>query len=109
VEFTNGGGHDHNASNTRGVFDTGTLMPGESVRIRLDEPGEYDYFCQPHPWMKGRIIVAGEKKAAKAPPSFPPEEPPPSISPWKAGAVVGGIVLVVFGAGFLTRRPGPRR
>jgi len=108
VEFTNGGRMDHNASDSRGAFDTGTLLPGEKVRIRLDEPGEYNYFCQPHPWMKGKIIVLGERKAPKAASGPPPEEPPPTISPWKAAGVVGGIVLAVFGAGFLTRRrPAP--
>lgn len=38
-------------------FDTGLLSSGKSVVIELNEEGEYNYFCQIHPWMRGKIVV----------------------------------------------------
>jgi nitrite reductase (NO-forming) len=40
-----------------GLFDSGDLQPGESFSFTFDEPGTFDYFCTPHPWMVGRIVV----------------------------------------------------
>lgn len=34
------------------------LFPGESWEYRFDEAGRYDYFCGPHPEMKGVVVVA---------------------------------------------------
>ncbi len=40
-----------------GVFDSGFLAEGESWSYTFDEVGEFPYFCQPHPWMQGTVIV----------------------------------------------------
>ena len=40
-----------------GRFDTGLLTSGKSVVIELNEEGEYNYFCQVHPWMRGKVVV----------------------------------------------------
>lgn len=40
-----------------GVFDSGNIAPGDRFSITFAEPGEFDYHCTPHPWMRGRIIV----------------------------------------------------
>lgn len=107
VEFYNGGKMYHNASDKLGRFDTGMMKHGETVAIRINEPGTYHYFCAPHPWMKGTIIVEGQGPQV-APPTAPrPEEPPPSISIWKASLFVGGIIAAVFVAGFFMRRRSP--
>lgn len=34
------------------------LFPGESWEYRFDEAGRYEYFCGPHPEMKGVVVVA---------------------------------------------------
>ncbi|MGY6520045.1 MAG: plastocyanin/azurin family copper-binding protein [Lysobacteraceae bacterium] len=49
----------HNAVGMRGPkrFATPLLGHGETGSVVFDEPGEYDYICTPHPYMKGRIIV----------------------------------------------------
>ncbi len=40
-----------------GVFDSGRLSPGDSFRFTFKQPGTYEYFCNIHPRMRGRIIV----------------------------------------------------
>lgn len=45
-----------------GVFDSnvqlGTLIgPGETFEFTFTKEGEYAYHCEPHPHMKGKIIV----------------------------------------------------
>lgn len=39
-------------------FDSGFLAPGESWSYTFTEPGEFEYLCMPHPWMRARVIVA---------------------------------------------------
>jgi plastocyanin len=104
VEFTNTGRMDHNATQRRGAFDTGLILAGKSVAIRIDQPGTYDYFCQPHPWMRGRVIVQGDGPAPPPPPPEPPDLKPPSISPWHAAIFTGAIFAGVFLSAFALRR-----
>lgn len=40
-----------------GVFNSGELDEGESFTFHFAEPGRYEYFCVPHPWMNGVVIV----------------------------------------------------
>ena len=42
-----------------GVFDSGEVQPGESFQHTFGEPGTFDYFCTPHPWMIGQVVVTG--------------------------------------------------
>jgi PQQ-dependent dehydrogenase (methanol/ethanol family) len=57
VTFVNDGDMDHTATDQGGTWDTGMLKPGESKTIRFDKAGEFIYFCLPHPWMLGQLIV----------------------------------------------------
>jgi plastocyanin len=106
VTFTNGGRVGHTATASNGAFDTGLLQGGQSVVIRFDQAGTFDYFCQPHPWMKGRIIVTGAGGAATpvAGGATLSRPDPPSISPWKAAGFVALIVALVLAGGFAMRR-----
>ncbi len=49
----------HNAVGVDGPeqFATALLAHGESESVVLTEPGEYEYICTPHPYMRGKIIV----------------------------------------------------
>jgi plastocyanin len=40
-------------------WDSGLLLPDERFEVTLDQPGVYDYYCQPHEMagMVGRIVV----------------------------------------------------
>ncbi len=58
VEFPNEDGSPHTAtSKEMGGFDTGTIKPGASGELTLDEPGTFAYYCAFHPFMKGTITV----------------------------------------------------
>ncbi|MGA7369297.1 MAG: plastocyanin/azurin family copper-binding protein [Nitrososphaeraceae archaeon] len=39
-----------------GIFDSGSLDGGESFTFQFEEPGRYEYFCIPHPWMNGVVV-----------------------------------------------------
>ena len=52
----------HNVAFKAGVvgdekLDGLMMKKGQSYSVRFNEPGEYDYHCTPHPFMKGRVIV----------------------------------------------------
>lgn len=48
----------HTASSRMGAdVETATIAKGERKTITLDEPGTYDYICDFHPYMEGRVIV----------------------------------------------------
>ena len=38
-------------------LDSNALAQGESWSFDFVESGVYAYYCTPHPWMKGRVIV----------------------------------------------------
>jgi nitrite reductase (NO-forming) len=40
-----------------GIFDSGEVQAGEMFQHTFTEAGTFDYFCTPHPWMIGQIIV----------------------------------------------------
>ena len=57
VTWTNNGPTPHSATASNGSFDTGILPKGESGSHTFDEAGTFSYFCQPHPYMKGTVVV----------------------------------------------------
>jgi plastocyanin len=110
VKVTNSGAVIHTATASDGAFDSGLLKHGESAVIKLDEPGVYAYFCQPHPWMKGQILVRGAGGVVPTPApvqaALGSEPSPPSINVWRAAGFVAAIIGVVFLAAYLMRRRG---
>jgi nitrite reductase (NO-forming) len=50
-------GQMHTVTDVGGAFDSGFLETGQTFSYTFDEAGEYEYFCQPHPWMRGMVIV----------------------------------------------------
>ena len=36
-------------------------MVGQSYSNTFDTEGTYDYFCMVHPWMTGKVVVAGSE------------------------------------------------
>ena len=40
-----------------GIFNSGELDDGESITLHFAEHGRKEYFCAPHPWMNGIVIV----------------------------------------------------
>jgi plastocyanin len=46
-------------------FKTGSIGPGKSTTVRIDNPiyFAYYYFCEIHPWLTGKIILASAPEA----------------------------------------------
>jgi len=106
LTFTNAGRIAHTATAKEGGFDTGLLEGGQSATIQFDDPGTFQYFCQPHPWMTGTIIVEGEPTGDDgAAAAFSDDPDPPSISFTTAALFAGVLIALVFGAGYAMRRP----
>jgi hypothetical protein len=109
IRFTNSGKIAHTATQSQAAFDTGFLKNGESATLTFDTPGTFTFFCQPHPWMQGTIVVEGESRAANAAntalASTPEEsEPPPTIGAVRAGIFVAVIIGLVFVLAYATTR-----
>jgi plastocyanin len=71
VTWTNEDSAAHTATSDSGVWDSGTLMTGQSYSRTFDQPGTYPYHCMIHPFMKATIIVqsAGTVGATATAPS----------------------------------------
>lgn len=57
VEFTNEDSTAHTATAKGGAFDSGTIQPGKSSKVTLEQTGTFTYTCAFHPFMKGTIVV----------------------------------------------------
>ena len=49
--------HRHADAYSGDFGSAGVLKPGDTYDFLFTEPQEVHYHCQPHPWMKGTIIV----------------------------------------------------
>ncbi|OGF57054.1 MAG: hypothetical protein A2Z21_10285 [Candidatus Fraserbacteria bacterium RBG_16_55_9] len=50
----------HTVTASDGSFRSGLLNQNQSWSFTFDKPGIYSYFCEPHPYMQGQIIVEDE-------------------------------------------------
>jgi plastocyanin len=57
VTWVNNGPTPHSATANDGSFNTGILKAGQSASHTFGQAGTYSYYCQPHPFMKGTIVV----------------------------------------------------
>lgn len=58
IEVTNLDGATHTLTSNDDAFDTGRLAQDDSATITApDEPGEYSFFCEIHPSMRGTLVV----------------------------------------------------
>lgn len=57
VTWSNEDNMMHTVTAVDGSFDSGFLDAGDTWSYTFDEPGEYEYFCMPHPWMRAKIVV----------------------------------------------------
>ena len=58
VTWTNRGPTAHTATANGGSFDSGNLNRGQSFSRRFTAAGTFSYFCRPHPFMTGRVVVS---------------------------------------------------
>ena len=40
---------------------SGVVMPGTKYEFLFTQPAEISYHCEPHPWMKGKIIITEKR------------------------------------------------
>jgi len=57
VTWINDDSGRHTVTSKDGVFDSGMMGKGQSFSFTFDKPGEYPYFCEPHPNMMGTVVV----------------------------------------------------
>jgi len=53
--------HRHADSYSGDFGSSGVIKPGDTYEFLFTEPQEVHYHCQPHPWMKGSIIVEASR------------------------------------------------
>ncbi|HUQ19576.1 MAG TPA: plastocyanin/azurin family copper-binding protein [Gemmatimonadaceae bacterium] len=57
VEWTNRDPLAHTVTAVDRSFNSGLIQPGKTFRHTFTKPGTYAFFCMPHPFMKGTIVV----------------------------------------------------
>jgi plastocyanin len=70
VVWVNTGKEEHTVTSdpaSREKFDSGYKKRGTSFQRVFSRPGRFSYYCAPHPWMKGTVVVV--EGAAPAPTS----------------------------------------
>jgi len=53
--------HRHADSYSGDFGSPGVIMPGNTYEFLFTETQEFDYHCEPHPWMTGKIKTAFER------------------------------------------------
>lgn len=59
VHTVTSGESDGTRGTPDGVFDSGDMADGDEFTFTFDQAGEYPYYCRPHPWMIGTVVVEG--------------------------------------------------
>jgi plastocyanin len=90
VTWTNNDMVAHTSTSDSGVWNSGTLAPGQSYSYTFTQAGSFPYHCMIHPFMHGAIVVG-----SVATPS--PSTPTVSVTP---STVTVGSIATVQGAGF---------
>lgn len=57
VEWTNSDPLPHTVTAVDKRFDSGLIQPSKTYRHTFTRPGTYNFFCTPHPFMKGTVVV----------------------------------------------------
>ncbi len=57
IHTVTSGSSDGSAGTPDGLFDSGNLESDDTFAFTFDEPGTFEYYCTPHPWMRGTIVV----------------------------------------------------
>ena len=57
VRFVNEDGDIHTVSQVGGGFESGLMFGRDAWTHTFNDPGTYEYFCLPHPFMRGTVTV----------------------------------------------------
>ncbi len=78
VTWVNKGAKPHNVTSDTGLWDSGTINPGQSYSITFQNAGTFPYKCVFHGGMAGTVVVSG---AGATPTPAPPAATPPPAPP----------------------------
>lgn len=59
IVWINAGSRPHTTTSNSGLWNSGTLQPGERFGRRFRRTGKFRYHCEIHEGMTGRIVVVG--------------------------------------------------
>jgi len=59
VTWTNNDPVAHTVTDVNQAWDSGLFESGATFSKTFTEPGEYSYYCIPHPTMIGKVVVTG--------------------------------------------------
>lgn len=71
VAWDNHDAAHHTVTAYDGAFDSGSLGQDEDWTWTFEAPGTYGYFCDPHPWMTGEVVVSDAPLPLPLPLSLP--------------------------------------
>ena len=57
VVFANCDAVQHSSTADTDAWDSGLISPNTTFERTFDRPGRFPYHCEPHPTMKGTIVV----------------------------------------------------
>jgi plastocyanin len=57
ITWINTGSQPHTSTSKDGHWDTGVIPPGGSATTVMKQAGTFHFYCIPHPWMTGEVIV----------------------------------------------------
>ena len=57
VRFVNDDADIHTVSQVGGGFESGLMFARDAWSYTFNDPGSYEYYCLPHPFMRGTIVV----------------------------------------------------
>jgi hypothetical protein len=57
VTWTNNDSVTHTVTSDSGIFNSGSLAPGQSFSFTFPSAGTFTYHCTIHPYMTGSIVV----------------------------------------------------
>ena len=57
VQWTNNDALPHTVTATDSSFDSGLIAAGKSWQYTFTKAGTYNFYCMPHPFMKGVVVV----------------------------------------------------
>jgi plastocyanin len=80
ITWRNTGDLAHSVTSRDQLFDSRLLDDGRSWSYTFDDPGTYRYFCVPHPWMKGTVVVTVPEEPTPRPTSTPSPTATPSTT-----------------------------
>jgi plastocyanin len=60
VEWTNSDPLPHSVTAVDRSFNSGLIQPGKTYRHTFTKAGRYNFYCMPHPFMKGVITVTAQ-------------------------------------------------